>query len=184
MSCSFLLSSIRHHHILMPSVRLKEKLNTQGPVVIKSSVSGLFSPAASLSTANTHWGWPILHYGLSEKGSIAASRAVKSVWPPSGFSVRHQSQTERERQTDDPGGKSWTAKLWREEKASAAECWSERCAAGAFCDDINKRGVSLQDEISSVWKSDAEHLNCLDPPRGGGNIINLYQTSEYRLKLR
>lgn len=85
--------------ILIPSMHLKGKLNTQGPVVIKSSVSGLRSPAASLSTADTHRGWPILHYGLSEKESIAASRAVKSVWPPLDFPVRHQSQTEKERQT-------------------------------------------------------------------------------------
>lgn len=109
---------------LIPSMHLEGKLNTQGPVVIKSSVSGLRSPAASLSTADTHRGWPILHYGLSEKESIAASRAVKSVWPPLGFPVRHQSQTEKERQT-----------IQREKASASARRLSLCCRLliGAMC---------------------------------------------------
>lgn len=102
-SCSFLLSSIQHRY----TNTIKERLNTQRPAVIKSTVLGLFSPAAWLSTADTHWGWPILHYGLSEKESIAASWAVESAWPPSGSCVRHQSQEDTQEK------KSWAAKLER-----------------------------------------------------------------------
>lgn len=56
-------------------MQLKGKLNTQGPEVIKSRACKLLSPAASLSTADTPRGWPILHYGLSEKESIAAQQS-------------------------------------------------------------------------------------------------------------
>lgn len=123
----------------MPSVRLEEKLNAQGPAVIKSSVWRLLSPAASLSTADARRGRPILHYGSSEKESIAASGAAKSAWTPSGFSVRHQSQT----QTD--GKKKLSSKASEDERKQNADS-----SDGAFCDDINKRRVSLQDETSSV----------------------------------
>lgn len=145
----------------MPSARLKEKLNTQGPVVIKSSVWRLFSPAASLSTADTRWGWPILHYGLSEKESIAASRAAKSVRTPSGFSVRHQSQTD------------WK----RAEQQSLRKRRESRVLIGAMCSRRFFVMTLTKEEFHCKMRLPACEKVTMSALCGRDNIINLYQTS-------
>lgn len=153
----FLLSSIQHRY----TNTIKERLNTQRPAVIKSTVLGLFSPAAWLSTADTHWGWPILHYGLSEKESIAASWAVESVWPPSGFCVRHQSQ-------EDTGGKKAEQQSSREKRKQVLQnadrydvqlavfWWHYRKRSFIARRDMKREKVTRVSNLklpgSSVWK--------------------------------
>lgn len=129
---------------LKPWLQLKGTLDTQGPVIIKSKVWRLLSPAALLSTADAPRGWPILHYGLSEKGSIAASRASQ-VCPASDFSVRHQSQ----RKTEDPERKKAEQQSFREKRGC---CRVLIGATGRIWDEMHCRMINPASE------SDAEGL--------------------------